>query len=202
MQEKKFQDSKNKPTQDQCAQNESLENENIKNSNLEATQEELNEQQQETDLDDYKAVFERLQQEKEELNSKYLRLAADFQNFRKRVDKEKSDIYEFANEKLILDLLPVVDNFERALQSAKENEQEKAFVKGIEMIFKQFLDVLTKNGVKEISAIGETFDPNYHHAVMQEENSDYESNTITEVFQKGYTFNEKVVRPSMVKVVS
>ncbi|HHY90857.1 MAG TPA: nucleotide exchange factor GrpE [Clostridiales bacterium] len=171
-------------------------------SNLEATQEELRESQEEKSLDDYKEMIEKLQQEKEELHNQYLRLAADFQNYKRRNEKEKNDIYEFANEKLILELLPIIDNFERALQSVKESEENKKFVEGVEMIFKQLLAVLNKNGVQEIDAMGKAFDPNYHHAVMQEENPDYESNTIIEVLQKGYTFREKVIRPSMVKVAN
>lgn len=205
MQEKNFDDAMMEKETEPCVQNDSndsLENEDTAEDNLEANQEELKESQEEMSLDEYKEMIEKLQQEKEELNNQYLRLVADFQNYKKRIEKEKSDIHEFANEQLILELLPVIDNFERALQSAKEVEQDKKFVEGVEMIFQQFLAVLNKNGVQEIDAMGKIFDPNYHHAVMQEENPDYESNTIVEVFQKGYTFREKVVRPSMVKVVN
>jgi len=223
MQEKNFDDTVMKKETEPCVENDSAENENAAEnhseamqeelkelnekketaeSNLEATQEELRESQEEKSLDDYKEMIEKLQQEKEELHNQYLRLAADFQNYKRRNEKEKNDIYEFANEKLILELLPIIDNFERALQSVKESEENKKFVEGVEMIFKQLLAVLNKNGVQEIDAMGKAFDPNYHHAVMQEENPDYESNTIIEVLQKGYTFREKVIRPSMVKVAN
>jgi molecular chaperone GrpE len=164
-------------------------------SNLDATKEEL-EMGQEDD------VLKKIQEEKEEINSRYLRMTADFQNYKKRVEKEKSDIYNYANEKLILDLLPIVDNLERAIQSSNEEGEDASFKKGVDMVLQQFLDVLNKNGAKEIDAKGQSFDPNYHHAVMQEDHPEYESNTVIEVFQKGYTLNEKVIRPSMVKVAN
>lgn len=176
-------------------------NETVEN-NLEAAQEEIQEQSEDVKADDCQIQYEKLQQEHEALNNKYVRTVADFQNYKKRVEKEKSDIYNYANEKLILDLLPVVDNLERAIKSAKEEGKDEAFIKGVEMTLQQFLDVLKKNGVEEIQAMGEIFDPNYHHAVLQEADEIHEANTITDVFQKGYTLNEKVIRPSMVKVIS
>ncbi|WZL74622.1 nucleotide exchange factor GrpE [Clostridiaceae bacterium 35-E11] len=179
-----------------------LEMDETVDSNLEATQETTQEQSEAVKADDCEMQYDQLQQEHEALNNKYLRTVADFQNYRKRVEKEKSDIHHYANEKLIQDLLPVVDNLERAIKSAEEEGKDKTFIKGIEMILQQFLDVLKKNGVEEIQTMGEAFDPNYHHAVLQEENENHESNTITDVFQKGYTLNGKVIRPSMVKVVS
>lgn len=136
--------------------------------------------------------------EEEELNTKYLRLAADFQNFRRRVEKERKDIYAYANEKIVVDLLDVIDNFERALEHSKGNED--SFAEGMGMIFKQFKGVLEKNGVVEIKALGEDFDPNYHHAVLTENSVEYSSGKVTQVLQKGYMLNEKVIRPSMVKV--
>ena len=144
---------------------------------------------------------EKLKEENKEINNKYLRMTADFQNFKKRAEKEKSDIYQFANEKLIVDLLPTIDNLERAIKSNKDEGANESFTQGIEMILQQFLDVLTKNDVKEIDAIGQKFDPNYHHAVLQEENDEYESETVVDQFQKGYTVNDKVIRPCMVKVI-
>lgn len=169
-------------------------------SNLDANQDILNEQAQGETEESQLERLNDLKKENEALNSKYLRLSADFQNFKKRVDKEKSDIYSYANEKLIGELLPVLDNFERAVSSAKDEGQGESILKGIELIQQQFLDTLFKNGVSEIPSVGETFDPNYHHAVLQEEHPDYEANTVVEVFQKGYTLNGKVIRPSMVKV--
>lgn len=136
-------------------------------------------------------------EEDEALNTKYMRLMADFQNYKRRVEKEKSDIYAFANEKIVVQLLNVIDNFERGLSTACADE---GYAKGMEMIFKQFVDVLEKSGLEEIKAHGEDFDPNFHNAVMTEDNDEYESGKVTEVLQKGYLLNNKCIRPSMVKV--
>ena len=137
--------------------------------------------------------------EKEAGDAKYLRLAADFQNFRRRVEKEKSDIYAYANEKIALDIIDVMDNFERALQHSEECA-DKQFVEGIGKIYKQLKSVLDKNNIVEIKAEGEDFDPNFHNAVTSEENSDFESGKVIQALQKGYTLNDKVIRPSMVRV--
>ncbi|MFQ9893899.1 MAG: nucleotide exchange factor GrpE [Emergencia sp.] len=136
-------------------------------------------------------------EEEEGLNTKYLRLMADFQNYKRRVEKEKSDIYAYANEKIVSELLDVIDNFERALLHEAADE---SFAEGMKMIFKQLTGVLEKAGLEEINALGEDFDPNFHNAVMTEDNADYDSGKVTEVMQKGYMLNKKVIRPSMVKV--
>ena len=137
--------------------------------------------------------------EEEALSIKYMRLMADFQNFKRRTEKEKSDIYAFANEKIISELLNVIDNFERALDAGNA---EDSFYKGMEMILKQLLGVLEKAGASEIAALGEDFDPNFHNAVMTEDSDEYESGKVTEVLQKGYILNNRVIRPSMVKVAN
>lgn len=137
--------------------------------------------------------------EEEALNAKYLRLMADFQNFKRRTEKEKSDIYAFANEKIVSELLDVIDNFERALSTAPA---EDSFAEGMKMIFKQLQGVLEKAGVIEIEALGLDFDPNFHNAVMTEDTTEYESGKVSGVMQKGYMLNNKVVRPSMVKVAN
>lgn len=135
--------------------------------------------------------------EDEALNTRYLRLMADFQNYKKRVEKEKSDIYAFANEKLVSEQLAVIDNFERALMV---ETADTGFAEGMKLIFRQLTEVLEKAGLEEIKAHGEDFDPNFHNAVMTEDNPDFESGKVTEVLQKGYMLNKKVIRPSMVKV--
>ena len=141
--------------------------------------------------------------ENEDFKNQYVRLMADFQNFRKRTEKEKSDIYAYANEKIVVDLLSVIDNFERAIAMANVNEgADASFVEGMKMILKQMLDVLRKHDVKEIEAVGQDFDPNFHNAVMMEDNPDFESGKVTEVLQKGYMLNDRVIRPSMVKVAN
>ena len=143
-------------------------------------------------------------QDQEEADRKYMRLMADFQNYKRRVEKEKKDLYSYANEKIMSELLEVMDNFERALeQNANAAGNGGAgLMEGMEMIFKQLSGVLEKEGLKEIPALGEEFDPNVHNAVMTEETEEYESGKVSGVMQKGYTLNGKVIRPSMVKVVS
>ncbi len=130
---------------------------------------------------------------------KYMRLSADFQNFKRRVEKEKADIYKYANEKIALDIIEVMDNFERALTHG-ESCTDKQFAEGVNMIYKQLKGVLDKNNILEIPAENEEFNPNFHNAVMTEENPNYESGIVIQVLQKGYTLNGKVIRPSMVKV--
>lgn len=137
--------------------------------------------------------------EEEALNERYLRLMADFQNFKRRTEKEKGDIYAFANEKIIGELLNVIDNFERALAAGNAEDN---FYKGMEMILKQLLGVIEKAGASEIKALGEEFDPNFHNAIMMEDSSEYESGKVTAVLQKGYVLNNRVIRPSMVKVAN
>jgi molecular chaperone GrpE len=133
----------------------------------------------------------------EELTNRFLRLQADFMNYKNRVVKDKENTLIYATEDLLNQLLPILDNFERALDSV---EEEDGFYQGVKMIYEQFVKVLNDNGLKEIQCVGECFDPNLHHAVLMEEAEDTEEGTILEVFQKGYILNDKVIRPSMVKV--
>ncbi len=135
-----------------------------------------------------------------ELKDKYVRLYAEFDNFRKRSEKEKLQNFDFGAREVIEKLLPVVDNFERALGTVKEEETEDAFTKGVRGIYKQIQKLLEDLDVKAIPAEGEKFDPNLHNAVMTDTDSDAEEDTITQDLQKGYTFRGQVVRHSMVKV--
>ena len=132
-------------------------------------------------------------------DAKYLRLMAEFQNYKKRVAKEKSDIHSYANEKIVTELLEVLDNFERALASDNSTDVE-GYAQGMKLIFDQLLGVLTKSGLVEVKALGEEFDPNMHNAVMTADSEEYDSNKVCNVLQKGYTLNGKVIRPSMVTV--
>ncbi len=144
-------------------------------------------------------------EDEEPIREKYLRLMADFQNYKRRVEREKKDLYSYANEKIMGDLLEVLDNFERALgqdTAAAADDGGAGFMEGMEMIFKQLTDVLKKEGLEEINALGEEFDPNLHNAVMTEETEEYESGKVSGVMQKGYTLKGKVIRPSMVKVAN
>ncbi len=173
------------------------ETEEAENTLPEEETESAEEQKSDAGDESEKTSEDKSSEEDEALNTKYMRLMADFQNYKKRVEKEKGDIYAYANEKLVSELLAVMDNFERALQHEAADE---GFAEGMRMIFKQMTDVLEKAGLEEIKALGEDFDPNYHNAVMTEDNADYESGKVTEVLQKGYLLNKKVIRASMVKV--
>ena len=135
----------------------------------------------------------------ENSDAKYLRLMAEFQNYKKRVAKEKSDIHSYANEKIVTELLEVLDNFERALATDNSTDVE-GYAQGMRLIFDQLLGVLTKSGLVEVKALGEEFDPNMHNAVMTADSEEYDSNKVCSVLQKGYTLNGKVIRPSMVTV--
>ncbi|MGI5901665.1 MAG: nucleotide exchange factor GrpE [Desulfitobacteriia bacterium] len=127
------------------------------------------------------------------------RLKAEFDNFRKRTAKEKGEIARYASENIILSLLPILDNFERALESAQNNQEFDSFCQGVEMIFRQLLKVLEEEGLKPIEAEGKPFDPNLHEAFIREESSE-EENIVLEELQKGYFLKDKVIRPSRVKV--
>lgn len=138
-------------------------------------------------------------QPEEDGDAKYLRLMAEFQNYKKRVAKEKTDIHAYANEKIVTELLEVLDNFERALASDTSAEDE-GYAQGMKLIFDQLLGVLIKSGLEEVKALGEEFDPNLHNAVMTADSDEYDSNKVCNVLQKGYSLNGKVIRPSMVTV--
>ena len=138
----------------------------------------------------------------EELSDKLLRQMAEFDNFRKRTEKEKSAMYEIGAKDIIEKLLPVVDNFERGFLSVTEEDKEDAFVTGMEMVYKQLLTMLEGVGVKPIEAVGQEFNPDLHNAVMHIEDEEVGDNIIVEEFQKGYTYRDSVVRYSMVKVAN
>jgi molecular chaperone GrpE len=127
-----------------------------------------------------------------------LRLQADFENFRRRTRQEKDDYYKYASEQLVLALLPVLDNFGLAL--AAEGDSIEGFKAGVEMIYKQLLDVLATEGVTPIQAVGEPFDPTRHEAVAQDDSGEHPANIVVEEFRRGYFLRDKVIRPSMVKV--
>jgi len=130
------------------------------------------------------------------------RSRAEFDNFRKRSIKEKSQMYERGAKEVLDKLLPVVDNFERAMKTATEEHQEDPFVQGIDMIYKQVLTLLDELGVKEIEALNQPFNPDLHHAVQHDTSDDHEESQVVEVYQKGYRYKETVLRYSMVKVVN
>lgn len=138
----------------------------------------------------------------EELTDRLQRQMAEFDNFRKRTEKEKSSMYEIGSRSVIEKILPIIDNFERGLAAVPEDQEKDAFVEGMEMVYKQLMDSLEEIDVKPIEAVGQEFDPNLHNAVMHIEDEEAGNNTIVEEFQKGYTFRESVIRYSMVKVAN
>jgi molecular chaperone GrpE len=138
----------------------------------------------------------------EEHYQKLLRVQADYDNFRRRSRLEKEDFAKYASLKLIEQLLPIYDNFDRALQAGKETTDTDAFLKGVDMIFRQFATVLEAEGVTPIEAVGHPFNPEFHQAIMQVESNDHEEGIVVEEIQKGYMMKDKVIRPSMVKVSS
>lgn len=142
---------------------------------------------------------EKTEEKADDGNEKYVRLMAEFQNYKKRVAKEKQDIQTFANEKIVKELLEVLDNFERSLQHSDDIDEN--YVKGMEMIFQQLRKALEDAGLSEIDALGTDFDPTLHNAVMQEDSEEYESGKVSKVLQKGYKLNDKVIRAAMVAVV-
>lgn len=138
----------------------------------------------------------------EELTDKLTRQMAEFDNYRKRTEKEKSGMYEIGAKDVIEKILPVIDNFERGLAAVPEDQKEDSFVTGMEMIYKQIMTTLDGIGVKPIEAVGQEFNPDLHNAVMHVEDEELGENIVAEEFQKGYTYRDSVVRYSMVKVAN
>ena len=138
----------------------------------------------------------------EELTDRLTRQMAEFDNFRKRTEKEKSQMYEIGAKDIIEKILPVIDNFERGLAAVPEESKEDPFVEGMEKIYKQIMTTLEGVGVKPIEAVGQEFNPDFHNAVMHVEDEEAGENIITEEFQKGYMYHDSVVRHSMVKVAN
>lgn len=170
--------------------------------------EEVVEETEETEEVEKKGIFKRKpkkdkKDEKiEELTDKLTRQMAEFDNYRKRTEKEKSGMYEIGAKDVIEKILPVIDNFERGLAAVPEEQKEDSFVTGMEMIYKQIMTTLDGIGVKPIEAVGQEFNPDLHNAVMHVEDEEVGENIITEEFQKGYMYRESVVRHSMVKVAN
>ncbi|PXW91614.1 molecular chaperone GrpE [Streptohalobacillus salinus] len=145
---------------------------------------------------DYQAVLK----ENEELKNKMLRIQAEYDNFRKRTQREKAADLKYKSQDLATELLNVVDNFERALDTKPDDEKVQSYFEGIEMVYRQLITALNQAGVEPIETDGETFDPNLHQAVIQVEDDSQPTNTVIETLQKGYRLKDRVIRPAMVKV--
>lgn len=144
--------------------------------------------------------LEQLQAQLDEKENDYLRLRADFDNYRRRVQKDTEAAAKYRSQSLVNDLLPVLDNFERALETSATSDETKTLLKGVDMVFRMFKQALETEGVQEINPEGETFDPNFHQAVMQEASDSHESGTVIQTLQKGYQLKDRIIRPAMVKV--
>jgi molecular chaperone GrpE len=178
-----------------------VEEEKIKDDNKKINAEEAGEPV--SNIKNLKMKLDNLEKEKENFHNQLLRLQADFINYRKRVNKERESIGFNVKKDLIINLLPVIDNFERALNSVQDSSAQNSddeFKKGINMIYRQLINILAKEGVESISTEDELFDHNLHDAVMQVEDTEKESGVIVEELQKGYIMNDIVIRPAMVKV--
>ena len=172
----------------------------------EETETEAEEAEETTEKKTGKKLFGKKKDKKdekiEELTDKLTRQMAEFDNFRKRTEKEKSQMYEVGAKDIIEKILPVVDNFERGLDAVKEEDKEDPFVQGMEKVYKHLVTTLEGIEVKPIEAVGQPFDPNFHNAVMHVEDENFGENIVAEEFQKGYTYRDSVVRHSMVKVAN
>jgi molecular chaperone GrpE len=144
--------------------------------------------------------LEKAKREVRENYDKFLRVFAEFENYKKRMERERAEFIKYANEGLIKDHLSVVDNFERAVEQAGENTHAEGLVQGMEMVLKQFKEIHEKYGVREIQALGEPFDPNLHEAMMHEVSNDHDENTVIGELQKGYILKDRLLRPTLVKV--
>ncbi|MBW2593067.1 MAG: nucleotide exchange factor GrpE [Deltaproteobacteria bacterium] len=151
-------------------------------------------------VEDPEAILETALKKADKNYDSFLRVSAEFDNYKKRTAREMNDFRKFANESLIKDLLPVVDNLERALDSSDNDEKTDGIAAGIELTLKEILKILDRFGVKPIEALGKNFNPCFHQAVLQEETSDQADNTVLKEFQRGYMLHDRLVRPSMVVV--
>ena len=196
-----------KKAAEQEASEDSAQEIEIEDADLEEA-EEVVEETEETEEVEKKGIFKRKpkkdkKDEKiEELTDKLTRQMAEFDNYRKRTEKEKSGMYEIGAKDVIEKILPVIDNFERGLAAVPEEQKEDSFVTGMEMIYKQIMTTLDGIGVKPIEAVGQEFNPDLHNAVMHVEDEELGENIVAEEFQKGYTYRDSVVRYSMVKVAN
>lgn len=158
------------------------------------------------DTDEKKGLFKKKKKDKkdeqiEELNDRLKRQMAEFENFRKRSEKEKSQMFDMGAKTIVEKILPVIDNFERGLAAVPDDKKDDPFITGMDKVYKQMLTELDAAGVKPIECVGQEFDPDFHNAVMQVENDELESGTVAQELQKGYMYKDSVVRHSMVSVV-
>ncbi|MCH4392010.1 MULTISPECIES: nucleotide exchange factor GrpE [Staphylococcus] len=158
------------------------------------------ESSEETVVDPKDEEIQQLQLKANENEEKYLRLYAEFENYKRRIQKENETNKTYQSQRVLTDILPTIDNIERALQIEGDDESFKSLQKGVQMVHESLLRALKDNGLEEIESEGQAFDPNFHQAVVQDDNPDFKSGDITQELQKGYKLKDRVLRPSMVKV--
>lgn len=183
-------------------QHEEVQNEQVQDEQAQDEQVQSEETQQE-EKDELALAYEKIAQLEAKLaetENRLLRLHADFDNYRRRVRLDMEAAEKYRAQNLVADLLPILDNFERALQVQVEDEKAKSLLQGMEMVYRSLIEALKKEGVEAIESVGKPFDPHVHQAVMQVDDQNYEPNTVVEEFQKGYKLKDRVIRPAMVKV--
>lgn len=158
------------------------------------------EKEDEVILTEEQMKIEALETEVKALNDRLIRVQADFDNFRRRTKQEKEAAAKYKAQNLIEEIIPAVDNFDRALGVKAESEEAKAILQGMDMVYRQLADALKNEGLERIESVGQSFDPHYHQAVLQVETDEFESNHVIEELQKGYKLRDRVIRPAMVKV--
>ncbi len=196
MEENKINAEELEEAKEELAENDAAE-ENSEDIDNEADEPSLDEDDAASEYNDTASQFEELEEKLNEANDKYLRLFAEFDNFRKRTAKEKTETYQNASVQCIEKLLTVIDSFERSLEADCTDEN---FKNGMQLIWCQLQNFLTQMNVTEVEALGAEFDPNVHNAIQQQEDTDYASNHVCAVFQKGYMLGDKLIRPAMVAV--
>ncbi|WP_055107398.1 nucleotide exchange factor GrpE [Paenibacillus ihumii] len=197
-----IQDNINTNVEEELEMSDNLNQENTVDENNTPEEQAASEQQaaESSPAEESNKEVEALRAELEEQQQKLLRAQADFDNFRRRTQKEKEELGKYASAKLITELLPVIDNFERAIASGEQGTDVTSYAKGVEMIFRQLEGVLGSEGLKAMETVGEPFNPEFHQAIMQVESDEHEEGIVVEEVQKGYMLKDKVLRPAMVKV--
>ncbi|MCI2774518.1 nucleotide exchange factor GrpE [Staphylococcus petrasii] len=185
---------KEEPTTVEKGDSTTSEDDNLQNNDV------SEENSEETSVDPKDEEIQQLQLKANENEEKYLRLYAEFENYKRRIQNENATNKKYQAQSVLTDILPTIDNIERALQIEGEDESFKSLQKGVQMVHESLLRALKENGLEEIESEGQEFDPNFHQAVVQDNNPDFKSGEITQELQKGYKLKDRVLRPSMVKV--
>jgi molecular chaperone GrpE len=167
---------------------------------VETESSETSESEAPTDLEQAQNRIAELEAKVEEMDNRYLRLQADFDNSRRRARLDMEAAQKYRAQSLATDLLQALDNFERAISIEADNEQTKSLLQGMDMVYKSLVEALKKEGIEPIESVGKQFDPHLHQAVMQVQDENFETNVVVEEFQKGYILKDRVIRPAMVKV--